>query len=473
MVFQNYALYPHMTVRENMEFPLKMAKMDESEIDEQVEQAAEILDLTEHLDRKPSNLSGGQRQRVAMGRAIVREPKVFLMDEPLSNLDAKLRVQMRAEISRIQNRLETTTVYVTHDQTEAMTLGDRVAVMRKGELQQVGSPQELYDHPVNLFVAGFIGSPSMNFMPVEISGRTAKLPICEVEISTETAKALESHSAKNLMVGIRPEHFEDSELVGDQPGPRFEVEVSILESMGSELYIYFDIEAGVRAEQLDELAADTGGESAAEEGQVVARLDATSKAKRGAKSSSGWTRASSTSSTSTRASGSPRATRSAAKPTAARRRQGRARSVSTATTAVGTRTRAAPASAERLTEAFDHVLAPVVGAEQHVAITGDSDVGVGFGAVADQAGLPQRFDDGDELVAEPGLGDLAAVAGLAKPLDQPEPPRFDRLGQLRVAARRFAEADPPALLGGQRHALGEEPFVSLRRQVGQAQLAVG
>ena len=281
MVFQNYALYPHMTVRENMAFPLKMAKVEQARIDEMVEKAAQILDLTEHLDRKPSNLSGGQRQRVAMGRAIVREPKAFLMDEPLSNLDAKLRVQMRAEVSRIQNRLETTTVYVTHDQTEAMTLGDRVAVMRKGELQQVGSPQELYDHPVNLFVAGFIGSPAMNFMPVEVSGRNAKLPFCEVEITEAMAKALESHSAGNLMAGIRPEHFEDAKLIGDQPGPRFEVEVAILESMGSELYVYFDTDAEVRAEQLDELAADTGAESSADSGQLVARLDATSGAKRG------------------------------------------------------------------------------------------------------------------------------------------------------------------------------------------------
>ena len=283
MVFQNYALYPHMTVRENMEFPLKMAKMDKSKIDELVDHAAEILDLTEHLDRKPSNLSGGQRQRVAMGRAIVREPKAFLMDEPLSNLDAKLRVQMRAEVSRIQNRLETTTVYVTHDQTEAMTLGDRVAVMRKGELQQVGSPQELYENPVNLFVAGFIGSPAMNFMPVEISGRTAKLPFTEVEIPEETANAISSHEASNLMAGIRPEHFEDSKLVGDQPGPTFEVEVTILESMGSELYAYFDTEAEVRAEQLDELAADTGAEGGADSGQIVARLDAASEAARGEK----------------------------------------------------------------------------------------------------------------------------------------------------------------------------------------------
>src|SRR6201995_1113343 len=164
MVFQSYALYPHMTVRENMGFALKLAKRPQKEIDEKVAEAARVLDLTEHLDRRPANLSGGQRQRVAMGRAIVRDPAAFLMDEPLSNLDAKLRVQMRTEVSRIQRRLGTTTVYVTHDQTEAMTLGDRVAVMRAGLLQQVVSPQELYDHPANLFVAGFIGSPAMNFV---------------------------------------------------------------------------------------------------------------------------------------------------------------------------------------------------------------------------------------------------------------------------------------------------------------------
>jgi multiple sugar transport system ATP-binding protein len=282
MVFQNYALYPHMTVRENMAFPLKMAKVDDSTVTERVEKAAGILDLTEHLDRKPSNLSGGQRQRVAMGRAIVREPKAFLMDEPLSNLDAKLRVQMRTEVSRIQNRLETTTVYVTHDQTEAMTLGDRVAVMRKGELQQVGSPQELYDEPVNLFVAGFIGSPAMNFMPVEISGSTAKLPFTEVELPDAQRQALERASAKTLIAGIRPEHFEDASLIGDQDGPRFEVEVELLESMGSELYAYFSIDsdATARSEQLDELAADTGEDSGGST-QIVARLDAASDAKRG------------------------------------------------------------------------------------------------------------------------------------------------------------------------------------------------
>src|SRR6202167_1539319 len=182
MVFQNYALYPHMTVRENMGFALKLAGAPKEEIDQKVNEAARILDLEQHLERKPANLSGGQRQRVAMGRAIVRNPKAFLMDEPLSNLDAKLRVQMRAEISRIQQRFETTTIYVTHDQTEALTLGDRIAVLRAGILQQVGAPGELYSRPTNLFVAGFIGSPSMNFLPGHIDGNTVRLPIGDVAI---------------------------------------------------------------------------------------------------------------------------------------------------------------------------------------------------------------------------------------------------------------------------------------------------
>src|ERR687895_974277 len=185
MVFQNYALYPHMTVRDNMGFALKLAKEDQGEINKRVEEAARILDLEQHLERKPANLSGGQRQRVAMGRAIVRDPKAFLMDEPLSNLDAKLRVQMRTEVSRIQKNLGTTTIYVTHDQTEAMTLGDRVAVMRSGMLQQVGSPMELYNHPLNLFVAGFIGSPAMNFMPATVQGDTGKLPFGDVRLPRE------------------------------------------------------------------------------------------------------------------------------------------------------------------------------------------------------------------------------------------------------------------------------------------------
>src|SRR5215210_1317463 len=190
MVFQNYALYPHMTVRENMAFPLKLAKAPQEEIDRKVEEAARILDLTQHLDRRPANLSGGQRQRVAMGRAIVRDPKAFLMDEPLSNLDAKLRVQMRTEVARIQSRLGTTTVYVTHDQTEAMTLGDRVAVMRSGVLQQVGPPGELYNRPRNLFVAGFIGSPAMNFLPAQAHGDRISLPMVDAPLESSTREVL-------------------------------------------------------------------------------------------------------------------------------------------------------------------------------------------------------------------------------------------------------------------------------------------
>src|ERR671919_36578 len=189
MVFQNYALYPHMTVRDNMSFPLKLAKVPQAEIDKKVAEAAKILDLEPHLDRRPANLSGGQRQRVAMGRAIVRDPKAFLMDEPLSNLDAKLRVQMRTEVSRIQSDLGTTTVYVTHDQTEAMTLGDRVAVMRAGVLQQVGSPAELYSDPANLFVAGFIGSPAMNFMTATVENGRVRLPFGEVPLPQDLQAA--------------------------------------------------------------------------------------------------------------------------------------------------------------------------------------------------------------------------------------------------------------------------------------------
>ncbi|MEA2387565.1 MAG: multiple sugar transport system ATP-binding protein, partial [Thermoleophilaceae bacterium] len=217
MVFQNYALYPHMTVRENMGFALKLAKVDKAEIEKRVSEAARILDLEQHLDRKPANLSGGQRQRVAMGRAIVRDPSVFLMDEPLSNLDAKLRVQMRTEVSRIQRRLGTTMVYVTHDQTEAMTLGDRLAVMRSGVLQQVASPRELYADPRNLFVAGFIGSPAMNFFGGELVGQAVRTPIGELPLPDDLRRSVERHggSAREVVVGIRPEDFEDAALAAD------------------------------------------------------------------------------------------------------------------------------------------------------------------------------------------------------------------------------------------------------------------
>src|SRR5215204_230016 len=283
MVFQNYALYPHMTVRDNMGFALKLAKEDQGEINRRVEEAARILDLEPHLERKPANLSGGQRQRVAMGRAIVRSPKAFLMDEPLSNLDAKLRVQMRTEVSRIQQRLGTTTVYVTHDQVEAMTLGDRVAVMRGGVIQQVDSPKNLYEKPQNLFVAGFIGSPSMNFLPARLDGDVIKLPFGDAPIPEALRGRLGGDGkGREVIAGVRPEHFEDAQVEPDKPGLKFSAPVSVVESMGSELYAYFDVQSGgVQSAELVELAEDAGIEDLPRHGdgdaqQVVARLDAAS-----------------------------------------------------------------------------------------------------------------------------------------------------------------------------------------------------
>jgi multiple sugar transport system ATP-binding protein len=287
MVFQNYALYPHMSVRDNMGFALKLKGTDKDEINRKVEEAARILDLTQHLDRKPANLSGGQRQRVAMGRAIVRNPAAFLMDEPLSNLDAKLRVQMRTEVSRIQQRLGTTTVYVTHDQTEAMTLGDRVAVMRTGLLQQVGTPMELYNNPRNLFVAGFIGSPAMNFMPVRVEGEVLKLPMADVRLPDELRAKVGRDGSGQLIAGIRPEDFEDASLVGDvrDRGATFRAHIEVLESMGSELYAHFSVAADqqLESQELRELAEDAGaGEvPSSEEGQATARLDPASRVREG------------------------------------------------------------------------------------------------------------------------------------------------------------------------------------------------
>ncbi len=278
MVFQSYALYPHMTVRQNIAFPLTLAKMKKAEIAAKVEETAKILDLTELLDRKPAQLSGGQRQRVAMGRAIVRDPKAFLMDEPLSNLDAKLRVQMRSEIARLQHRLGTTTVYVTHDQTEAMTLGDRVVVLRAGEAQQIGTPEELYTRPANLFVAGFIGSPAMNFFPATMTDVGLKLPFGEVMLTQEVHDVLAQHNApNNLIVGIRPEHLEDASLIDSYARIRaltFEVKVDFVESLGADKYVHFTTEgAGARAAQLAELAADSG----VGENEFVARVSTESK----------------------------------------------------------------------------------------------------------------------------------------------------------------------------------------------------
>jgi multiple sugar transport system ATP-binding protein len=288
MVFQTYALYPHMTVRQNMAFPLKIAHMPQDEVDRRVKEAANLLELTEHLDRKPANLSGGQRQRVAMGRAIVRNPQAFLMDEPLSNLDAKLRVQMRTTISRLQQRLKVTTIYVTHDQTEAMTLGDRILVLRLGTKQQVGSPQELYDYPANLFVAGFIGSPSMNFIPGELTDGMLKWPLGDVPLPAETVRQLEQEKApRDVIVGIRPEDFEDAALVEgpkQERGATITVKPDVLESLGSEILTYFPVPKP-RAAQMDELqrvAAEVGsGDAPGSESTFVARLSPTTRAQEG------------------------------------------------------------------------------------------------------------------------------------------------------------------------------------------------
>jgi len=262
MVFQNYALYPHMSVYDNMAFSLKLRKLPKDEIDSKVRDAAKTLEIDELLERKPKALSGGQRQRVAMGRAIVRNPQAFLMDEPLSNLDAKLRVQMRAELGQLHSQLQTTTLYVTHDQVEAMTMGDRVAVIRKGVLQQIDTPREIYLYPKNIFVAGFIGSPSMNFVyaTVSPSGKSFKIKIGDVELKTPTApEALADFKDKEIVLGIRPEAFEDSVYAGKEFTEDFPVEITLLEQLGSDSYIHFykDIKP-VQTEAIEEILADEG-----------------------------------------------------------------------------------------------------------------------------------------------------------------------------------------------------------------------
>ena len=276
MVFQSYALYPHLSVYENIAFGLKIKKMPKEEIERRVADAARILGLEPFLKRKPRALSGGQRQRVAMGRAIVRQPQAFLMDEPLSNLDAKLRVQMRAEIAGLQRSLGVTTIYVTHDQVEAMTMGDRVAVMRKGELQQVADPQTLYDQPVNLFVGGFIGSPSMNMVEATLArengGLVANVGEQKVLINAEelaARPALAGFEGKNVVLGIRPEDLEDVALSPDTPADhRLKGKVTLTEALGSEIMVHFTIEATQAAtEEMRELAKDVGDE------RVVAQLD--------------------------------------------------------------------------------------------------------------------------------------------------------------------------------------------------------
>ena len=270
MVFQNYALYPHMTVRDNIGFALKLRKLPKDQLNAKVNEAAEILGLTDWLDRKPGQLSGGQRQRVAMGRAIVREPSVFLMDEPLSNLDAKLRVQMRAEVARIQRRIAVATIYVTHDQVEAMTMGDRVTVMREGVLQQVDTPQHLYDNPDNIFVAAFIGSPAMNLYDAVVGqgARSLKLGSQEIDLPESVVvkrPALSSYAGKEVVVGLRPEHLPAE--APDSAGPKLMGDVDLVEALGSELVVHFNIDAhrviAEGAVDKDEAAAVTRGEGVA------------------------------------------------------------------------------------------------------------------------------------------------------------------------------------------------------------------
>ncbi len=292
MVFQNYALYPHMNVRDNMAFALKLRKVDGDEIQRRVEEAAKILGLEDFLDRKPRALSGGQRQRVALGRAIVRNPKAFLMDEPLSNLDAKLRVQTRTEISKLHNRIGTTTIYVTHDQTEAMTMADRIVLLKGGVVQQIAPPQEMYDHPDNVFVAGFIGSPAMNFVQahlerengdfVAVFGRT-RLPIPQA--LQEGTEDLGRYVDEELVLGIRPEHMEDGKTAEPEDGSAaIDIEPQVVESMGNEKYVYFELPQGgttARTRSTEEMEAEigAGGDQAGE--LLVARLSPETEAREG------------------------------------------------------------------------------------------------------------------------------------------------------------------------------------------------
>jgi multiple sugar transport system ATP-binding protein len=291
MVFQSYALYPHLSVYENIAFGLKVKRVPKDEIERRVTATARTLDLESLLGRKPRALSGGQRQRVAMGRAIVRQPQVFLMDEPLSNLDAKLRVQMRAEIARVQGDLGTTTIYVTHDQVEAMTMGDRVAVMRKGDLQQVAEPQELYDRPVNLFVAGFIGSPAMNLLDAELAGADGAMELQvgsrRLHLGAELVRrrpALRAYAGSRVVVGIRPEHIEDAEWAGDVPeGERLRGRLQLREALGSELVLHLEVDARPAiTDEVRELAEDAGGSARdSETATLVGRVAPRSRVREG------------------------------------------------------------------------------------------------------------------------------------------------------------------------------------------------
>ena len=283
MVFQNYALYPHMNVRENMGFALKLRKMDKSEIDRRVEEAARILSIERFLDRKPKALSGGQRQRVALGRAIVKEPKAFLMDEPLSNLDAKLRVQMRTEIAKLHNRIGVTTIYVTHDQTEAMTMADRIVVLKDGIVQQVDHPQQMYDHPNNVFVAGFIGSPAMNFIRAHLErsdgGYEADFGNTRIQLTRESVREhqdIGKYVGKEVILGVRPEHMEDAKLTEiTQESDCVTVTPEVIESMGSEKYVYFTLpkELQVHPESIEAMTGEVNRDATGDTGDTASAED--------------------------------------------------------------------------------------------------------------------------------------------------------------------------------------------------------
>src|SRR4051794_19339664 len=503
MVFQNYALYPHMTVRENMGFALKLAKVDSGEINTKVEEAARILDLQDHLDRKPANLSGGQRQRVAMGRAIVRDPKVFLMDEPLSNLDAKLRVQMRTEVSRIQKRLGTTMVYVTHDQTEAMTLGDRVAVMRAGVIQQVDAPKVLYEDPVNLFVAGSRGSPAMNFLPARLEGDQLELPFGTTQLPGNLASRIQSDGqARDVIAGLRPEHFEDAALTDERHhgGMKFKVDIDVVESMGSELYAYFDVEAkAAESEELAALAEDAGlGElpgAGASGGatHVVARLDSDSQADAGrevelvldtaqiklfdpnggrsltSRPDRQPAGAGAGAGTATTQGGGDVGSRAAGEPPSALSGVGRALCPPPARR----RAAAAPAAPLGRAQALEHLIRPVVRAQQQVALRDDAHVGVRLGlAPLDQAGGGEHLDHGRVVLVEPQASDLRAIHERAVTLHGAEAPGLDPLGQRPVVpGNRRLDAAAALEVGRQR--LAEQPLVGLDGQVRDAHVGAG
>jgi multiple sugar transport system ATP-binding protein len=494
MVFQSYALYPHMTVRQNMGFALKLAKTPQNVINEKVEEAARILDLTQYLDRKPANLSGGQRQRVAMGRAIVRNPAVFLMDEPLSNLDAKLRVQMRTEVSRIQRRLGTTTVYVTHDQVEALTLGDRVAVMRTGVLQQAGTPKELYERPVNLFVAGFIGSPAMNFLAGTLEDGMLRTNLGDFRLSDRLRHEVErSGTGRDVIVGLRPENFEDAALVAPDNRPNgitFAATIDVLESLGSDVFVYFTQgrEQGVSARELEELAHDSGRDDTGASGDtIVARLDASTQAREGhpaelwvdARAMHIFDPATGRNLSLAADDGGGAVQAGTGAPTAAQpaSSDSEAGGMGDAAAAAGQAVAGDASAGEEVEEVtelpelsdcspepLDDLVVPFVGPDQPVPLGGDPHVGLGVGAGADHVGGLEHPHHGPVFVGVPPAGDLGTVHEPVVVLHAPAPPRLDGLAELGVRPR-IGEGDLGVSLLGQRDPGPEQPLVVLDHQV--------